>query len=141
MTATITERCALTCGVTRLQRALEADAAVEVVRDRGDEQHDDEPGEEPVDHELDERQVEDVEADVLVELRVLDAELDAVREQDPLPPLRRDTDPGDQGEEQRDADADPTPEASGGLLVPGDELVLGRRRGHRRGSAVRAGRR
>ena len=53
-----------------LERALEPDAAVEVVRDRGDEQHDHEPGEQPVDDERQERQLEDVEADVLVELRV-----------------------------------------------------------------------
>ena len=57
-----------------LERALEPDPAVEVVRDRGDDEHDHQAGEQPVDDELEERQLEDVEADVLVELRVLDAE-------------------------------------------------------------------
>ena len=37
-------------------------------------QHDHQAGEEPLGDELEERQLEDVEADVLVELRVLDAE-------------------------------------------------------------------
>ena len=72
MTARITERWALTCGVTRWNGLWKPDAAVEVVRDRGHEQHDDEAGEQPVDDEAQERQLEDVEADVLVELRVLD---------------------------------------------------------------------
>ena len=125
-----------------LQRALEPDAAVEVVRDRGDEQHDDETGEEPVDHELDERQLEDVEADVLVELRVrlmpnLTRFVNRIHcrhcDETPIPAIR--------------AKNSETPtrirprKRAGGLLVPGDELVLRRRRGHRRGSAARAGRR
>ena len=71
-----------------LERALEADAAVEVVRDGRHEQDDDEAGEEPVGDEAQERQLEDVEADVLVELRVLDPEVDPVREEHPLLPLR-----------------------------------------------------
>ena len=58
-----------------LERALEPDPAVEVVRDRGDDEHDHEPGEQPLGDELQERQLEDVEADVLVELRVLRAEV------------------------------------------------------------------
>jgi len=111
-----------------LERALEPDPAVEVVRDRGDEQHDHEPGEEPLEHELDERELEDVEADVLVELRILDAEVDAVREEDPLTPLRRHADPRDEREEDRDPDADATGEATRHLLVARDHLVFG---GHR----------
>ena len=84
ITARITDRCAFTWGVTRWSGLWKPDTAVEVVRDRGDEQHDHETGEQPLEHELDERQLEDVEADVLVELRILDAEVDAVREEDPL---------------------------------------------------------
>ncbi len=111
-----------------LQRALEPDPAVEVVRDRGDQQHDHEPGEEPLEHELDERELEDVEADVLVELRILDAEVDAVREKDPLAPLRGHADARDQREEDRDADPDAADEPPGHLLVAGDHLVFRRHR-------------
>ena len=57
---------------------LEADAAVQVVRDRGDDEDDDEGREQPVDHEGQERQAEDVEADVLAELRVVHPEADRV---------------------------------------------------------------
>ena len=108
-----------------LERALEADPAVEVVLDGGDDEHDHEPGEEPLEDELDERQLEDVEADVLVELRVLHAEVGGVGEEHPLLPLRRHADAGDEREEDRDTDADAAREAPGGLAVAGDELVLG----------------
>ena len=53
---------------------LEPDATVEVVGDRGDDEDDHERREEPVDHERQERQAEHVEADVLAELGILDAE-------------------------------------------------------------------
>ena len=51
-----------------------ADAAVEVVGDGGDDEHDQQRREQPADEEAQERQLEDVEADVGAELRVLDAE-------------------------------------------------------------------
>ena len=108
-----------------LERGLEADPAVEVVRERGDEQHDDEPAEEPLGDELQERQLEDVEADVFVELRILDVERDVVDEQHPLLPLRRHADAEDEREEERDADADPTRVARGRGLVAPDQLVFG----------------
>ncbi len=111
-----------------LGRALEPDAAVEVVGDGRDEQHDHEAGEQPVDDEPDERQLEDVEADVLAELRVGLVEVDPVREQDPLLPLRRDPDPRDEREEHGHRDPDAAGVALGGLAVPGDHLVFGRHR-------------
>ena len=74
-----------------LQRRLEPDAAVEVVGDGGDDQDDDQRREEPVDDELGERQLEDVEADVAVELRVPAQEGDLVAEQQPRLPLPGDT--------------------------------------------------
>ena len=67
-----------------LERALQPDAAVEVVGHRGDDQDDQERRRTASSTmNCEERQLEDVEADVLVELRVLDAEVDAVGEQDP----------------------------------------------------------
>ena len=62
-----------------LERRLQADAAVEVVRQRGDDEDDDQAREEPVEDEREERQPEHVEADVHVELRVLDPEVLRVR--------------------------------------------------------------
>ena len=50
---------------------LQADAAVQVVGDGGDDQDDHRGGEQPVDDERQERQLEDVEADVDAELGVL----------------------------------------------------------------------
>ena len=71
-----------------LEGALEADPTVEVVLDRGDDQHDHEPGEQPLGDELEERELEDVEADVLVELGIDLVEALVVGEEDPLLPLR-----------------------------------------------------
>src|SRR5215471_1366423 len=50
-----------------------------------------------------EKELEDVEADVLVELRVFDAERDAVAEEDPGLPLRGRARACDQGEQSGDA--------------------------------------
>ena len=57
-----------------LHRRLEADAAVEVVGHGGDDEDDDDRREQPVGHELHERQLEDVEADVALEQGVAGAE-------------------------------------------------------------------
>ena len=86
---------------------LHPDAAVEVVGHGGDQQDDDQRGEQPGDHERQEGQLEDVEADVGVELRVLHTEVDAVDEQQPLVPLAGDTGPGDDGEQEGHARPDP----------------------------------
>ncbi len=69
-----------------LSQRLEPDAAVEVVEQRSHDQDDHQGPEQPPDHEARERQLEDVEADVLAELGVLDAEVAAVGEQQPLLP-------------------------------------------------------
>jgi hypothetical protein len=66
---------------------LQAEAAVAVVTGEGHEGHHDEGAEEPVDHEGDERQLEDVEADIAAELGIGNTEVHPVSEQDPVPPV------------------------------------------------------
>ena len=80
--------------------ALEVDAAVEVVGDGGDDEHHDQRFEGPAEQELDERQLEDVEADVLVVLGVGGPEGDVVAEQIPVVPLPVGADSGQQGEDR-----------------------------------------
>ena len=67
--------------------ALEADAAVQVVAERGDDEYDHERNQCPVHQELLEGQDEDVVADVPVELRVGGVERGAVPEEQPVLPL------------------------------------------------------
>ena len=69
--------------------------------------------EQPVDREREERQLEHVEADVDVELRVAHAERHAVAEQQPFLPVRRRRQRQDEGEHDRRGVADeaqPVPE-------------------------------
>ena len=82
-------------------RRAHPDAAVEVVGDGGDDEHDEQRREQPPDEEGEERQPEHVEADVGVELRVLDPEVAGVGEEDPRVPLARHAGAGDQGEQPR----------------------------------------
>ena len=91
-----------------LERRLQADAAVEVVEHRGDDQDHEQRRERPSRDELEERQLEHVEADVAVELRVLDPELRRMREEDPVAPLGRDAARHHDREEGRDREADAT---------------------------------
>ena len=71
-------------------RRREQHAAVQEVGGEREQRHHDERREQPVDGERDERQLEDVEPDVDVELGVLDTERLAVAEQQPvLPPRHR----------------------------------------------------
>src|SRR4029079_15734098 len=88
-----------------LERSLQANAAVEVMEHRGDDQDDEQRRKYPARDELEEREPEYVEADVLVELRILHAERARVGEQDPVAPLRRNTAPHDDREEDRDPEA------------------------------------
>ena len=67
--------------------ALGLDPAVEVVEHHRDRQRHDQDGQRPVHNERKEWQLEDVEADVLVELGVGGVERAAVAEQDPVVPL------------------------------------------------------
>ena len=67
----------------------EHDAAVEDVGEQGHHEHEDHGDEQPVEHEAEERQLEHVEPDVGVELRIVAAEGLAVAEQQPGLPLRR----------------------------------------------------
>ena len=106
------------------QPALGLDPAVEVVEHQRDHQRHDEDGERPVDAEDQERQLEDVEADVLVELRVRDPEVAAVAEQDPVVPLADRPRRADEREHEGDRDVDPPGVGPDVLLVAPDELVL-----------------
>ncbi len=111
-----------------LERAPHPDPAVEVVSHGHHQEHDDEGREGPLEQELEERELEDVEAHVGVELWILDPEVDAVPEQDPLVPTRRHPSAGDEREQHRDPHADPTGVGADHLAVPLDELLLGARR-------------
>ena len=115
---------------------LHPDAAVQVVGDRGDDDDDQHGGEQPVHDEPQERQREDVEADVGVEVRILLTEVDAVREEDPVAPLARSADAGDQAEQQGHDDAHETGAPADQLLVALDELLLGTGRTKARRDAV-----
>jgi hypothetical protein len=84
-------------------RRHEDDAAVEDVRCRSEQQHHDQGGEQPVEHERQERQLEDVEADVRAELGVDDAELTGISEQQPVLPQRDGRKREQQREQQSDA--------------------------------------
>ncbi len=76
-------------GPNRRHRRREQHAAVEQMGGDREQQHDHERGEQPVDRERDERQLEHVEADVDAELCIVDTEPLAVAEQQPLLPLAR----------------------------------------------------
>ena len=108
-----------------LERALQPDAAVQVVEHRGDDQHDEQRREDPARRELQERQPEHVERDVLVELRILDPERRGVREQDPVRPLLGDTRTHDEREEQRHQDPHPPRVRRDVAAVALDDLVFG----------------
>ena len=66
---------------------LHPDGAVEVVPDGGEDERHQHGGERPADQEVEERQAEDVEADVAAELRVGEAEVGGVDEEQPRLPL------------------------------------------------------
>ena len=107
------------------RRALHPDAAAEVVRGGGDDQHDDQRHEQPVHREGQERELEDVEPDVDPELRVLDAEVDPVAEQDPGLPLGGDARAGDDREHHGDHEPHRALPTADDLVVPLEELLVG----------------
>ncbi len=76
----------------------------------------------------DERELEDVEADVLAERGVRGAEVAAVAEQDPLVPLGRHTDARDETEQQRDGPSHQAGSPVDDLVIPVQQIVLGSRR-------------
>ena len=69
-------------------------------------------------------QLEDVEADVLVELGVGDAEVAAVAEEDPVVPLPDGPRRPDQGQDEGQADVDAPGVGPHELLVAAHQLVL-----------------
>jgi hypothetical protein len=107
-----------------LQGTLDPDATVEVVGHGGDQQHDDEGGEGPVEDEAQEGHGEDVEADVGAELGVGGAEIDPVAEQHPLVPLVGEAPAGDQGQEGGHRHPHPTGVRPDQLPVALDQLLL-----------------
>ena len=87
-----------------LKTGLKPYAAVEVMEDRGDGKHNEQHDEEPVNHELVERQFKNVEADVVVKLSIFDAPRHAVLEQNPFLPLRRRAKSHHHAKQQRNVD-------------------------------------
>ena len=104
--------------------ALQADPAEDVVHRQRADQGQHHGGEADAEQVAPERQLEDVEADVDAELRVLDAEVTAVAEQQPLAPPALRGQPGEEPDHrggQRDPGAEPRAEhhpvaLQGGLL-------------------------
>ena len=105
-------------------RGRHADTAIQVVRDDREDEDDDEGGERPIDHIGQERQLEEIEADVGAELRVGDPEVLTVDEQQPLFPLRLHTGGGEQGEEKRHHRAHQPRTAGDEIVVAGEEFLL-----------------
>ena len=103
---------------------LGQDPAVEVVEDRRHDERHDQDGQRPVDDEVQEGQLEDVEADVLAELRVLDPEIAAVAEEDPVLPFADRARGGDERHHDGQRDVETPGVGPHDLLVPADELVL-----------------
>ena len=89
-----------------------------------DGQRHDEDGQRPVHDEGQERELEDIEADVLVELGVGDAEAAAVAEQDPVVPLPDRARRPDQRQDEGETYVDPSGVGPDELLVPTHQLVL-----------------
>ena len=106
------------------QAALGLNPPVEVVEHQRDGQRHDEDGQRPVHDEGQERQVEDVEPDVLVELGVRDPEVAAVAEEDPVVPLADRPGRADQGQDERQSHVDPSRVRPHELLVAAHQLVL-----------------
>ena len=119
-----------------LSQRLEPDAAIEVMEHRRHDQRDHQGPEQPSDHEARERQLEDVEADVLTELGILDAEVATVREQQPLLPSTRDTEACEEGEQRRPTDPNHPGPAAHGQVVPGQQVLFGSGRPDRRSEAI-----
>ena len=115
----------------------DADRSVEVVRDRGDDQHDHKSREGPADHIAQERQLEDVEPDVGTELGIGDPELLAVDEEQPFLPLAGHPRRGEQRKEERNDRAQQEVTPPDGGVVPGDQLLFGAGRSVRGSAAIR----
>ena len=119
-----------------LAHGLESDAAVEVVEHRGHDQRDDQGAEQPSNHKARERHLEDVEADVLAELGVLDAEVAAVGEQQPLLPAVRHAEAGQECQQRRSDDPNHPGPAAHGHVVPGQQVFFGAGWPHDRSEAI-----
>ena len=119
-----------------LAHGLESDAAVEVVEHRGHDQRDDQGAEQPSNHKARERHLEDVEADVLAELGVLDAEVAAVGEQQPLLPAVRHAEAGQECQQRRSGDSNHPGPAAHGHVVPSQQVFFGTGWPHDRSEAI-----
>jgi hypothetical protein len=104
---------------------LETNAAVQVVPDRAHDEDDEQCGEHPTDCEAFERQPEDVEPDVLVELRILDVEVGRVGKQDPALPFGRDAAAHHDREEDGHEHAHAPCVRRDIAAIPLDDLVFG----------------
>ena len=106
-------------------RALEPDAAVEVVAQHGHQQHHHQGDQRPVHEELLEGEDEHVVRHVPVELGIGDPEGRAVLEEDPVVPLAHRLRPHDERQHGDHHDPQPAGVGTDHLLVALDELVLG----------------
>jgi hypothetical protein len=115
---------------------LQPDPAEQVQRDRHRDQaeHGDRHAE--VDEVVQPGQLEDVEADVTVEVGVLGAERDLVAPQQELPPLSGARAAGEDREDHRDAEQQPAPHRLDHLAVAVEVDLLLRRRPEDRAEAV-----
>lgn len=131
-----TDRCPVAAAVARA-RAGDAQAAVQVVRQRGGEQREDRGGEAEAEQEAVPGQVERVEGHVEVELRVLLVEGHAVDPHQPDPPLAGRGRPRDQPDEGGDRQKQPLLVRRDAHPVAVEALLLHRHRAERRAQAVR----
>jgi hypothetical protein len=106
-------------------RALDPYPAVEIVAEQGDQQHDEQCHQRPVDQEHLEGERHHVVGDVAVELGIGDPEAGAVAEQDPVVPLTDGLGADDEREHDHHADPEPPGVGADHLLIALDELVLG----------------
>ncbi len=109
-------------------RGLQPDPAVEVVDDGRGEQRDHADRHHEVGEEVVPGQVEDEEADVLVEVGVLALERHAVAPQHVVAPLPRARGAGEEAEQHADADDQPGADRRDGLAVAVEAGLLGRLR-------------
>ena len=102
-----------------------ADPTVQVVEDPDCDGDQEKRDQQPAHEELQEGKIEDIEADVLVELRISGFERSSVGEQQPVLPLADGAGSGAEAEDDRYSEVEAPRVGSNGLLVAADHLVIG----------------
>jgi len=118
-------------------RSLHPDPAVQVVAEDGEQQHQKQGHQGPVDQELLKRQGHHEVGDVAVELGIGGVEGRAVPEEDPVVPLADGLGPHDEGQDDHQGGSDPPGVGADDLLIALDELILGVERGALGGEPLR----